>query len=253
MKSLKDILTEGILDDIKESVLADNVIKESILSNMEDTLSIEFGKDIPKVIELLKDPLSAHYHSYSIHELEHGVKREDNTFYIVSPESKQKWCGKYKTPTQLWKNKGQPAWEDLHKLAKANLRRVNPKDVNSGNTEYADVIVFTKPSNSNSSWPAKILSVYLIRKNANNRKNRYISLSFPCDNSLSYVGYTSHINNSFPAMSSSWEFEVYDLNSNAGWVGLIEEIIKQLPHTGWGDAITDKTLQKYPFVYSQVK
>lgn len=227
-------------------------LKESILDDMEDTLSIELGKDLPKVIELLRDPLSAHYHSYSIHELKYGVKRERGTMYIVTPEAKQKWCGNYKTPTQLWKDKGQPAWETLHKLAIANLRKVNPKDVNSGNTEYADVIVFTKPAKRNDSWPAKILSVNLIRKNNNNRKNRYIDVGFACDNTLSHVGYTSSVNNRFPTETPSWELEIYDLNSNAGWVGLIEEIVKQLPRA-WGDTITDKILQKYPFKCLPVK
>ena len=54
-------------------------------------------------------------------------------------------------------------------------------------------------------------------------------------------------------MNSSWDFEIYDLNSNAGWVGLLEEIVKQLPHTGLGDAITDKTLQKYPLKCLPIK
>lgn len=227
-------------------------LKESILNDMEDTLSIELGKDLPKVIELLKDPLSAHYHSYSINELEYGVKREENTFYFITPETKQKWCGKYKTPTLLWKDKGQPAWEALHKLAKTNLRKVDPKAVNSKETDYADVIIFSKPSKSNDSWPAKLMNIEIIRKNAKLR-NRYISVSFNCDDSLSYVGYTSNINNSFPAKSWAWDHEIYDLNSNAGWVGLIEEIVKQLPHVGYGYAITDKILQKYPFKCLQLK
>jgi hypothetical protein len=227
-------------------------LKESILNDMEDTLSIEPGKDLPKVIELLKDPLSAHYHSYSIHEIEHGVKREANTFYFISPEDKQKWCGKYKTPTQLWEDKGQPGWEVLHKLAKTNLRKVKTKDVNSKETDYADVIIFEKPSKNNYTWHAKIMNIYIFRKNAKLR-DRYINLSFPCDDSLSYVGYSSKISNSWPAWSSSWDIEIYDLNSNAGWVGLLEEIVKQLPHTGWGDAITDKTLQKYPFKCLPIK
>ena len=221
-------------------------LKESILSDMEDTLSIEAGKDLPKVIELLKDPLSAHYHSYSVHELEHGVKHEANTYYIISPETKQKWCGKYKTPTQLWKDKGQPAWKALNKLAKTNLRKVDPKVVNGKETDYADVIVFTKPSKNNDTWPAKLMNIEIIRKNAKSR-DPYIRVSFHCDTSLSYVGYSSYEDDRFPAKNWAWDIEIYDLNSNAGWVGLLEEIIKQLPHTGYGGTITDKTLQKYPF------
>lgn len=237
MKNLKDILAEGILGDIDTSL------------NKYD-----LGRSLPEVIELLKDPLSAHYTHYSPNEFEKGVKRERSTVYIITPENKKKWCGNYKTPTDLYKDKGQPGWEKLYKLAKSNLKDVDSKVANDKNNTCGDFIVFTKPSKSNNFHKAKIMKIDIIRKNAEiHKSNRYLEISFACDDTLTYTGYHTNQHDRFPTPFSGWDVEIFDLNSNPHWSGLIvEEIFKQLPYIGYGTIDTNKLLKRYPPIFAPI-
>lgn len=229
-------------------------LKESLLSDINTTLdNFDFGRSVPKIIELLNDPLSAHYSSYSPNEFIDGVKRKDNVCYIVTPENKQKWCGKYKTPTDLWKDTGQPAWETLYKLAKNNLKSVDYKVAKSKDNPLGDFIVFIRPTKTNSFWRAKILDIAIFRKNTKiNKSYPYLELHFYCDTTLSYVCYNADRKPSISIPMNGWNVEIFDINSNPHWFGLIEEVFEKFPSYKYNEN-TDKLLKCYPANFTKIK
>ena len=154
----------------------------------------------------------------------------------------------------LYKDKGQPGWEKLYKLAKSNLEVVDSKVANDKNNTCGDFIVFTKPSKSNNFHKAKIMKIDIIRKNAEiNKSNRYLEISFGCDDTLTYTGYYANQHNRFPTPFSGWDVEIFDLNSNPHWSGLlVEEIFKQIPYTGYGTIDTNKLLKRYPPIFAPI-
>lgn len=198
---------------------------ESLLDDEQDLINrYDLGAAIPKVIQLLDDPLSAHYRLYSPNNFSNGFEPSKNEISYIKRKDFLKYKDKHhKTATDIWMEKGQPGWEALWKLADKSLKKA---EVKKG--DYGEYIKFTKPSKSNEYNTAKVISidVAICNKRAV-KKNPYLIIRFKIDKTNSFVQLDIRQDSYFlTEFGSGWDVEIYDINSNPTWMGLVDEIIK---------------------------
>lgn len=197
---------------------------ESLLDDEQDLMNrYDLGAAIPKVIQLLDDPLSVHYYLYSPNNFSTGFTVSKNEISYIKRKDFLKYKDKHhKTATDIWAEKGQPGWEALWKLADKSLKKA---EVRKG--DYGEYIKFSRPSQSNKFHKAKVISINVVIYNKKVKMFPYLIIKFKMDKTNSFVQLdTMRYNNVDTNSGMMWDVDIYDINSNPTWMGLVDEIIK---------------------------
>lgn len=198
---------------------------ESLLDDKQDLMNrYDLGASVPKIIQLLDDPLSAHYHLYSGKNFTTGFETMKDAISHVKREDFLKYKEEHhKNATDIWMEKGQPGWDALWKLADKSLKKA---EVNKG--DYGEYIKFTRPSQLTGFNKAKVITIDIAIYNKRTvKRNPYLIIRFEIDKTNSSIQLNIWPDNYFnTSFDKWWEQEIYDINSNPTWMGLINEIIE---------------------------
>lgn len=226
-------------------------LKESILSDMETTLSVDLGSSIPKILELLNDPISAHYGAYSANNYKNGFEHNKSNVININLGANayyEKFSAEFSngTATDIYNKYGQPGWEKFVKLAKKNLKEVDLRYIGRRNVRYGDFLYICYPSKQNDSYTVPVLSIEFIRKNMDIGPSKYLEIQLML-NKNNQVSVFYHANDNFNTQKNAfWERHLYDISSNLTWYGIIEALHEKLGRYWYCDRPEyDTIVQKY--------
>lgn len=224
-------------------------LKESILSDMETTLSVDLGSSIPKILELLNDPISAHYSAYSIDEFKNGFSHDPNEIILGPPINVyyEKFSAEFSngTATDIYNKYGQPGWENFVKLAKKELKEIDLRYISRRNVRYGDFLYIYYPSKQNTEYTVPVLTIEFIRKNIDIpakyliiriilNKNNQVSVYYSTDGGFNIE------------KNPYWKRHMYDIGSNLTWYGVIEALHEKMARHHYCNRPTyDTIVQKY--------
>ena len=221
-------------------------LKESILADIEAQIDkgtnvVNNMNKIRELVTLFNDRTSAHYTRYDQSDWKDYMKGygfafgQSISFRGGYKSYLKEWKKDFTSAKEVYDNFGQPGWEKVYKMAKAELKEIDVKELtNNKNKQNHSYLVINEATSGNTNTGHRhLLEITFIEKEfVNNRaKYRVSTLSY---NAIGWSeDYHMHIDQYVESLIKKyfnsprlddWYTHIFDIDSNPDWNGIVDAV-----------------------------
>lgn len=226
-------------------------LKESILSDIETQIDkgtnvVNNMAKIRELVPLFNDRTSAHYTRYDQSDWKDYIKGHGFVFgqsiaFRGGYKSYLKeWKRDFTSAKEVYDNFGQPGWEKVFKMAKAELKEIDVKELTNNKIKQNHSYLVIREATSNNTYTGRkhLLAITFIEKEFVNNRAKYRISRLTYSASGWSEDYHMHIDQRVESLikkyfngpaynNGDWYTYIFDIDSNPDWSGIVDAVYNE--------------------------